>query len=64
MTNTSEVGLWGTTDSSISIAGMLQKIVPLLQGENLKQKEKLLEKVKEVAERNGCTMSQLALAWV
>lgn len=48
MTNTSEVGMWETTDSSISIAGMLQKKVPLLQGENLKQNEKLLEKVKEV----------------
>lgn len=40
------------------------KNAPRLVGENLKQNEKLLERVKQIAEKKKCTMNQLALAWV
>jgi aryl-alcohol dehydrogenase-like predicted oxidoreductase len=42
----------------------VQKNAPRLVGENLKTNEKLLERVKQMAERKRCTMNQLALAWV
>lgn len=42
----------------------MQKNAPRLVGGNLKTNEKLLDRVKQMAERKGCTMNQLALAWV
>ncbi|KAL8226885.1 hypothetical protein R6Q57_016717 [Mikania cordata] len=40
------------------------KILPRLQGENYDHNKLVYERVSEMAERNGCTPSQLALAWV
>lgn len=37
---------------------------PRFQGENFAKNLLLVDKVKELAERNGCTPGQLALAWV
>ena len=37
---------------------------PRFQGENFAKNLKLVVKVRELAERNGCTAGQLALAWV
>ena len=37
---------------------------PRFQGENFAKNLKLVAKVRELAERNGCTAGQLALAWV
>ncbi|CAA3005205.1 Hypothetical predicted protein [Olea europaea subsp. europaea] len=40
------------------------KLVPRLQPENLEHNTRLFERVKDMANRKGCTPSQLALAWV
>lgn len=37
---------------------------PRFQGENFTKNLALVDKVKELAARNGCTPGQLALAWV
>ena len=37
---------------------------PRFQGENFTRNLELVEKVKQLAARAGCTASQLALAWV
>ncbi|KAK3414627.1 hypothetical protein EUGRSUZ_H00484 [Eucalyptus grandis] len=37
---------------------------PRFQPENLAHNAKLFDQVKEIAQRKGCTPSQLALAWV
>ncbi|KAD5508271.1 hypothetical protein E3N88_15974 [Mikania micrantha] len=42
----------------------LRKILPRLQGENYDHNKLVYEQVSEMAERKGCTPSQLALAWV
>ncbi|KAK2983946.1 hypothetical protein RJ640_002891 [Escallonia rubra] len=39
-------------------------MVPKFQGENFEHNKTAFERVKEMAEKNGCTPSQLALAWV
>jgi len=44
--------------------GDSRKSHPRFQGENFKKNMKLVEKVKAIAERKGCTPGQLALAWV
>lgn len=41
-----------------------RKYLPRLQPENLEHNKKLYDRVNEMAERKGCTLSQLALAWV
>ncbi|GMP55332.1 hypothetical protein CsSME_00020180 [Camellia sinensis var. sinensis] len=41
-----------------------RKNFPRFQPENLKHNKKIFEQVKGMAERKGCTPSQLALAWV
>ncbi|KAK2990858.1 hypothetical protein RJ640_002842 [Escallonia rubra] len=38
--------------------------VPKFQGENFERNKTAYERVKEMAEKKGCTPSQLALAWV
>jgi len=38
--------------------------MPRFQGENFNKNLELVEKVKELAEKKGCTPSQLAIAWV
>ncbi|KAF5951075.1 hypothetical protein HYC85_013068 [Camellia sinensis] len=38
--------------------------LPRFQPENLKHNKNIFEQVNELAERKGCTLSQLALAWV
>ncbi|KAD5508825.1 hypothetical protein E3N88_16528 [Mikania micrantha] len=41
-----------------------RKILPRLQGENYDHNKLVFERVSAMAERKGCTPSQLALAWV
>ncbi|KAL2531100.1 putative aldo-keto reductase 3 [Forsythia ovata] len=41
-----------------------RKLVPRFQPENLEHNKSLFERVKDMANRKGCTPSQLALAWV
>ncbi|CAL9161171.1 unnamed protein product [Musa hybrid cultivar] len=41
-----------------------RKLLPRFQPENLSQNALIFERVNELAERKGCTPSQLALAWV
>ncbi|KAD5508823.1 hypothetical protein E3N88_16526 [Mikania micrantha] len=41
-----------------------RKILPRLQGENFDHNKLVYERVSAMAERKGCTPSQLALAWV
>ncbi|KAK1435315.1 hypothetical protein QVD17_01076 [Tagetes erecta] len=42
----------------------LRKILPRLQGENFDHNKHVYERISEMAQRKGCTASQLALAWV
>ncbi|KAK9078972.1 hypothetical protein SSX86_000641 [Deinandra increscens subsp. villosa] len=42
----------------------LRKILPRLQGENFDHNKLVYERVSEMAQKKGCTPSQLALAWV
>ncbi|KAK2966166.1 hypothetical protein RJ640_026817 [Escallonia rubra] len=42
----------------------LRRTLPKFQGENLEHNKTAYERVKEMAEKIGCTPSQLALAWV
>ncbi|KVI08345.1 Aldo/keto reductase [Cynara cardunculus var. scolymus] len=41
-----------------------RKYLPRLQGENLEHNEILFERIHEIAQKKGCTPSQLALGWV
>nr|GMD59953.1 probable aldo-keto reductase 3 isoform X2 [Ipomoea batatas] len=41
-----------------------RKYLPRFQAENLEHNKKLYEKIVEIAEKKGCSPSQLALAWV
>ncbi|XP_057956846.1 probable aldo-keto reductase 2 [Malania oleifera] len=45
-------------------AGDFRKTLPRFQPENFEHNKKIYECVNELAERKGCTPSQLALAWV
>ncbi|KAI3688390.1 hypothetical protein L1987_82102 [Smallanthus sonchifolius] len=44
--------------------GDYRKILPKLQGENFDHNKVVYERVSEMAQKKGCTPSQLALAWV
>lgn len=39
-------------------------IVPKFQGENFHQNKAIVEEIKKLAARRGCTTAQVALAWV
>ena len=41
-----------------------RRTVPRWQGDNLRQNQRLVAKVRELASEKGCTPGQLALAWV
>ncbi|CAI9262100.1 unnamed protein product [Lactuca saligna] len=41
-----------------------RKILPRMQGENFDHNRVIYERINEMAQRKGCTSSQLALAWV
>ncbi|KAI7751958.1 hypothetical protein M8C21_008280 [Ambrosia artemisiifolia] len=41
-----------------------RKVLPRLQGENFDHNKRVFERVSDMAERKGCTLAQLALAWV
>ncbi|CAI9264371.1 unnamed protein product [Lactuca saligna] len=41
-----------------------RKILPRIQGENFEHNKVLFDRIGEMAQRKGCTLSQLALAWV
>lgn len=40
------------------------KIVPKFQGENFYKNKAIVEEIKKLAVRRGCTTAQIALAWV
>lgn len=40
------------------------KLVPKFQGENFYKNRAIVEEIKKLASRKGCTISQIALAWV
>lgn len=44
--------------------GDYRRIAPRFQGENFDKNLQLVKKIEALAERKGCTTSQLALAWV
>ncbi|KAK4742948.1 hypothetical protein SAY87_000949 [Trapa incisa] len=44
--------------------GDFRKFLPRFQPENLEHNAKLFDRVTEIAERKGCSPSQLALSWV
>ncbi|MGH9124140.1 MAG: aldo/keto reductase [Acidimicrobiales bacterium] len=52
------------TTSGLSDRDFRRQTQPRFQGDNLEHNLKLVEIVKEVAERHGCTPGQVALAWV
>jgi len=41
-----------------------RRTLPKFQGENLEHNKKMYDRVNEMARKKGCTVSQLALAWV
>ncbi|KAI3716454.1 hypothetical protein L1987_67349 [Smallanthus sonchifolius] len=41
-----------------------RKVLPRLQGENFDHNKLVFEQVNEMAQKKGCTLAQLALAWV
>jgi aryl-alcohol dehydrogenase-like predicted oxidoreductase len=41
-----------------------RKLLPRFQAENLEHNQNLFDRVNQMAEKKGCTASQLALAWV
>lgn len=41
-----------------------RKILPRIQGENFDHNKAIIERISEIAQRKGCTLAQLALAWV
>lgn len=42
----------------------LTNVVPKFQGENFYKNKAIVEEIKKLASRRGCTLSQVALAWV
>lgn len=38
--------------------------VPKFQGENFYKNRNIVDEIKKLAEKKGCTLSQIALAWV
>ena len=59
--------LTGTVTGSESIAGsgdIRTQWVPRFQGENLEKNLKVVKQFKALADKKGCTPSQLAIAWV
>lgn len=38
--------------------------VPKFQGENFSKNRAIVEEIKKIASRKGCTLAQVALAWV
>ncbi|KAK2966168.1 hypothetical protein RJ640_026819 [Escallonia rubra] len=49
---------------SVTTENDYRRIAPKFQGENFEYNKTAYERVKEMAEKKGCTPSQLALAWV
>jgi len=43
---------------------VLLRIVPKFQGENFYNNLAIVEEIKKLASRKGCTITQIALAWV
>lgn len=39
-------------------------LVPKFQGENFYNNRAIVEEIKKLADRKGCTLTQIALAWV
>lgn len=41
-----------------------RRTVPKFQGENFYKNKAIVEEIKKLAQKKGCTITQLALAWV
>ena len=50
--------------SSVYAWGSDTKAVPKFQGENFYKNRAIVEEIRKLADRKGCTLSQVALAWV
>jgi aryl-alcohol dehydrogenase-like predicted oxidoreductase len=56
--------LTGTIKSAEDVAGKNTAIFPRFNDNTLTQHQELVDKVKEIAARHGCTPGQVALAWI
>jgi aryl-alcohol dehydrogenase-like predicted oxidoreductase len=58
-------GLLGTATKIPEIAkGDFRGAYPRFQGENFQRNQRLIESLRAIAARKGCTLAQLAVAWV
>jgi aryl-alcohol dehydrogenase-like predicted oxidoreductase len=56
--------LTGTIKTTEDVAGKSTAIFPRFNDNTLTQHQELVDKVKEIAARHGCTPGQVALAWI
>jgi aryl-alcohol dehydrogenase-like predicted oxidoreductase len=49
---------------SVERANITWFVVPKFQGENFYKNKAIVEEIKKLAVRKGCTLTQIALAWV
>ena len=56
--------LTGTVNPADFGAGDMRRTSPRFQGENFQANQRLVERVRALAQRKGCTAGQIALAWV
>lgn len=56
--------LTGVLKSSEDVKSDWRATIPYLQEENIQENRKLLEKIQDIANKKGCTLSQLCIAWV
>ena len=56
--------LTGTIKTTEDVAGKNTAIFPRFNDNTLTQHQELVDKVKEIATRHGCTPGQVALAWI
>jgi aryl-alcohol dehydrogenase-like predicted oxidoreductase len=56
--------LTGTVNPADFSAGDMRRSNPRFQGENFRANQRLVEQVRVLAQRKGCTAGQIALAWV
>lgn len=51
-------------DTQILFFSLISDIVPKFQGENFYKNKAIVDEIKKLAIRKGCTVPQIALAWV
>lgn len=57
-------GVLGRVDLTQYFPFFFSQLVPKFQGENFYKNRAIVEEIKKLASRKGCTISQIALAWV